>query len=478
MRTLMVSLAALAVAAPFAQAQSGAHTTTAPAADAPMTTAPAPSEAPVATAPAVAPPPNLVAGNTVPAGDTLSDAMLAAVQTNPTLAASRQRLNATKQALPQAWSEALPQVDFSAGAGMSDTDHTQPDPPSSRTWSAGLSGSQLLFASGRIIGTTRAANAEIRGAVADYNESLQQLLLDVTTAYADVLQTKANVDAQQTTEANLTTLYRYARAQFDAGVVTRTDVAQAEARLAQARTQLVQAQGALAASVQAYVRLVGHPPSGLGAPPEAEELPADLDAALDTAGRNSFVLMSAVAGVDEAHANVLVAASAMGPRVSLEAGRNVAGAIDQNDSDATTDSVGVRVTMPIFSGFANFSRTRQQEALARAANYDLVAAQRSVQESVTNSWTGLASARAAVDSAQEQVSAAELAYQGIRLEQQTGLRSTIDVLNQEQDLLTARLALAQAQHDLIVAERQMLASMGRLQVPVEAPAAHDDLHGR
>lgn len=477
MRILMVSLAALAAAAPFAQAQTAPQTTTAPSSDTPITTAPM-ADLPPAPAPAVVTPPNLVANDTVAEGDSLSESMLAAVQTNPTLAASRQRLNATKQALPQAWSEALPQIDFSASAGTSDTDHTFFDTPTSRPWSGSLSGSQLLFASGRIIGTTHAASAAIRGAVADYNQSLQQLLLDVTVAYADVLQAKANVDAQQTTQDNLTTLYQYARAQFDAGVVTRTDVAQAEARLAQARTQLVQAQGALAASVQAFVRLVGHPPSGLAAPPEALELPSDLQNALETAGRNSFILMSAVAAVDEAHANVLVAASNMGPRLSVEAGRNVSGQFDRDDSDSTTDSVGLRLTVPLFTGFANFSRTRQQEALARAANYDLVAAQRSVQESVTNSWTGLASARAAMDSAQEQVTAAELAYQGIRLEQETGLRSTIDVLNQEQDLLTARLAQAQAQHDLIVAERQMLSSMGRLQVPREAAAAGDQLHGR
>jgi len=97
---------------------------------------------------------------------------------------------------------------------------------------------------------------------------------------------------------------------------------------------------------------------------------------------------------------------------------------------------------------------------------------------VTNSWTGLASARASVDSAQQQVTAAELAYRGIRLEQETGLRSTIDVLNQEQDLLTARLALAQAQRDLIIAERAMLASMGQLQVPGDDHAPHDRLRGR
>jgi outer membrane protein len=412
------------------------------------------------------------------AADSLSDAMLAAVQTNPTLASQKARLNATREALPQAWSEALPQISLSAGVNASDTDHTLPDPPTDRTWSTSLSGSQLLFASGRIIGTTRAARAEIRGAVADYDQALQQLLLDVSSAYADMMQAQANVAAQQTTESNLTTLYQYAQAQFDAGVVTRTDVAQAEARLAQARTELVQSQGAMAAAVQAYIRLIGHPPADLAAPPEAEGLPTDLQSALDAAGHNSPVLISAIAATDQADANVQVAASAGRPQVSLQAGRSVAGVINEDDSDATTDSVGLRFSLPIFEGGLIRSRTREQRALRAASNFDLVAAQRSVEENVTNSWTGLASARAAVDSAQEQVTASELAYQGIRLEQQTGLRSTIDVLNQEQDLLTARLALAQAQRDLVVAERAMLASMGALQVPNEAPAARDQLRGR
>lgn len=414
------------------------------------------------------------------AAEPLNEAMLAAVQTNPTLAAQKQRLNATREALPQAWSEALPQISLSAGASNSDTDHIVPDPPASRNWSATASGSQLLFASGRIIATTRAARAEIRGAVADYNEALQDLLLNVTTAYADMLQEQSVVAAQQTTVDNLTVLARYAQAQFDAGVVTRTDVAQAQARLAQARTELVQAQGAMAAAVQAYIRLVGHPPADLTAPEDASGLPTDLQSALDTAGRGSFILGSAIAAVDGARANVQIAASAGRPTVSLQASHSVSGEWGHNadNEQPTDDSVGLRLSWPLFQGGLVRSRIRQNDALARASNYDLAAAQRSVQESVTNSWTGLASARSSVESAQQQVTAAELAYQGIRLEQQTGLRSTIDVLNQEQDLLTARLALAQAQRDLIVAERAMLASMGQLQVPNESAAPHDHLRGR
>ena len=414
------------------------------------------------------------------AAEPLDEAMLAAVLTNPTLAAQKQRLNATREALPQAWSEALPQISLSAGAANSDTDHITPDPPASRDWSATASGSQLLFASGRIIATTRSAAAEIRGAVADYNQALQGLLLNVTTAYADMLQAESVVQAQQTTVDNLTVLARYAQAQFDAGVVTRTDVAQAQARLAQARTELVQAQGSMAAAVQAYIRLVGHPPADLASPPDAAGLPSDLQGALDVAGRGSFVLASAIAAVDQARANVQVAASAGRPTVSLQASHSVSGEWGHNASDEqpTDDSVGLRLSWPLFQGGLVRSRIRESSALARASNYDLVAAQRSVQESVTNSWTGLASARSSVESAQQQVTAAELAYQGIRLEQETGLRSTIDVLNQEQDLLTARLALAQAQRDLIVAERAMLASMGQLQVPNNGAAPNDHLRGR
>lgn len=416
-----------------------------------------------------------------PAGaETLTDAMLQAVQTNPTLAAQKARLSATREALPQAWAEALPQVTLSAGANRSDVSHAGPSvpgTPADETWNAGANASQLLFSSGRIINTTRAARAEIRGAVADYDQTLQQLLLDVTSAYADVRRAQAVVSAQQTTEQNLSTLYRYAQAQFDAGVVTRTDVAQAQARLAQARTQLVQAQGNLAAAVQAYVRLVGHPPSDLQAPPEAEGLPSDLQGALDTAGRDSFVLAGAIAGVDAADASVGIAASQGGPSLSFQAGRNVAGLIDQDGTDRTTDTFGLHFTMPLFQGGLVHSRTREQLALRRAANYDLVAAQRGVQESVTDAWTGLASARAAVDSARDQVTASELAYQGIRLEQETGLRSTIDVLNQEQDLLNARLALAQAERNLIVAERTMLATMGHLETPA-TQQPQDGLHGR
>jgi outer membrane protein len=415
--------------------------------------------------------------------DTLTQAMSTAVETNPTLAAERQRLNATREALPQAWAEMLPQLSLSAGATRSNRDGQGPgiDTPSSETWSGSASASQLLFAGGRVMATTRGARAQIAGAVADYDNTLQSLLLDVTTAYADVRQAQAVVAARETTVSNLTRLLEYAQAQFDAGVVTRTDVAQAQARQAQARTQLVQAQGSLAAAVQAYLRLVGTPPANLQVPPAAMGLPGDLESALNTAVSESPVLQRAESDTILADANVDVADAAGRARVTLEGGQSVGADFDDEDNtEATTDSIGVRVSIPLFQGGAVRSRSRAQRAIRAATSLDLAATQRAVQELVTNAWTGLASSRAAVDSAREQVQAAELAYEGVRLEQETGLRSTVEVLDQEQDLLNARLALAQAERDLVVAERQLLAAIGQLDVPADGGGAIDDgqLRGR
>lgn len=414
--------------------------------------------------------------------ETLAEAMSAAAESNPTLAAQRQRLRATSEALPQAWAEALPQVSLSAGAARTSSGGDAPDgtpitDPARESWNGSASASQLLFGSGRVIASTRAARAQIRGAVADYDFALQSLLLDVTNAYANVRQSQSVVAAREQTVSNLSRLFEYAQAQFDAGVVTRTDVAQSQARLAQARTQLVQAQGALAASVQAYQRLVGHPPSGLEAPPRTDGLPSDLESALNAAGTNSPVLRSAVADTEQADANVDVAASTGRLRLTLEGSQSISGDFNPGDFEAEGDSIGVRMSVPLFQGGAIRSRTRAQRALRSAANLDLAAAQRSVQEGVTNAWTGLASARAAVESAREQVTASELAYEGVRLEQETGLRSTVEVLDQEQDLLTARLALAQAERDLVVAERQMLAQIGALSPPLESAEA-GEIRGR
>lgn len=176
-------------------------------------------------------------------------------------------------------------------------------------------------------------------------------------------------------------------------------------------------------------------------------------------------LLSARAAEESADAAVAATFAARGPRISLEAGSSIGNEFDSNFDDTTSDSVGVRVSLPLFTGGAASSRTRQQRALRQAAGLDRAAAERQVRETVTTAWTSVDTARAAYRSAQEQLAASELAYRGVTLEQDVGLRATVEVLDQEADLLTSRLALAAAERELAIAERRLLVAVGALTQP-------------
>lgn len=397
---------------------------------------------------------------------TLPEAMQQALETNPTIEARRSRLDATREALPQARAAILPSLSLSAGADASRRDGGGAGETTDEGWSTSASASQLLFASGSVAASTRQARAQIAGAEADYAGAVQQLLLDVTSAYAGLREAQAIVAARTRTAENLEAQRKFAQARFDAGVSTRTDLAQAQSRLAQARTQLIQAQGALAAANETYRRIVGASASALEPAPPVAGLPASLDAALTAAVDANPTLTSARASEVAADAAVAASRSARGPRVSLEAGSSLSGAFEDDAFDqSTSDTVGVRVSLPLFTGGAASSRTRQQRALREAAGLDRSAAERSVREAVTTAWTSVDTARAAYVSAQEQVTAAETAYRGVTLEQEVGLRATVEVLDQENELLTARLALAAAERELAIAERRLLQAVGGLTAP-------------
>lgn len=398
--------------------------------------------------------------------ETLFDAMKTALETNPDIEAQAARLSATREALPQARAAALPSLSISAGA---DSAHRGGGGgPSSRTddWSAQASASQLLFSSGGVFASTRQAKARIAGAEADYAGARQQLLLDVTTAYAQLREAHQIVDARTKTAENLDRQTRYATARFNAGVTTRTDMAQAQARLAQARTNLIQAQGNLVAANETYRRLVGVAAGALEPAPPAAGLPATLDDALSLAVAQSPTLVSARAAELGADAAVFASRAARGPTISLTAG---AGLADDFGADAfgnsRSDSVGVRFSLPLFSGGAASSRTGEALALRTASGLDRVGVERALRETVTTAWTGVETARSAFESAKEQVAAAETAYRGVTLEQDVGLRANVEVLDQENDLLAARLALAAAERDVAISERRLLRAVGGLTEP-------------
>jgi outer membrane protein len=394
----------------------------------------------------------------------LQAAMRAALETNPTIEARRARLEAVREQLPQVRSDILPSLSFALGADTRSSDNGQFQSDSDG-WSTSLSASQLLFATGRVAANTRQARAQIASAAADYLSGVQDLLLQVTDAYARLREVRAAVEARQRQADNLEEQRRFQEARFEAGAATRTDLAQAQARLAQARTQLIQAQGGLVAASETYLRLVGAPAGDLAPASQVEGLPQSLATALTEAEVRNPALESARASEDAARAAVAAARANRGPTLSLQAGTSLSGDFENEFDDTSSESVGVRLALPLFTGGLTSSRIRQQRALNEAATFDRAATERLVRETVTTAFTGVDTARAAFASAQEQLAAAELAYRGVRLEQEVGLRATVEVLDQENELLTARLTLAAAERDVTIAERRLAAAVGGLIEP-------------
>ncbi len=392
---------------------------------------------------------------------------LTAIATNPGLAAERARVRAVREALPQAWSEILPQVSVDASAIEQDSTEDEFLPAFTireqpEYWIASVRASTLLFGSGRVLASTRQARAQIAASVALYQEAAQGVALEFTQAYAETMFAREALAAQQASLANLEEQVRFARANQREGFLTRTDVAQAEARVAQARADLARARARVNEAVQLYTRIVGHAPGDLQAPPPLPGLPSTLDAALDYAADEHPALVAAAAEVAGANAAVDLAAANGRLRLFLESTNTTFDAIGgTNDfSQEFESNVSVRVYVPLFSGGANRSRVRQQRYVRDASRYSFVDTQRRVSQRVNVAWSDLDSARVRLDASRTRLEAAELANRGTRREQQFGQRSMIDVLNQEQERLGAQVAVAEAERDVVISERVLAASIG------------------
>lgn len=402
----------------------------------------------------------------VASAQTFQQEAATAIASNPSLAAERERLRAVRQSSPLAWSEILPQVNAEASA--IEQDHSeerlafnireQPE-----YWIATVRVSTLLFGSGRVLASTRQARAQIASAVALYQDAVQNLAVEFTQAYGDTRLARETLAAQRESLVNLEEQARFARANLREGFLTRTDVAQAEARVAQAQADVARAQSRVVESSEFYARVVGHPPGELEAPPEMHGLPESLEGALATAEDEHPALVAAAANLAAADAAVDLAASNGRLRLFLESSNSTFDAVSRSDfSQEWESNVSVRATVPLFSGGANRARTQQQRYLRNASRNELLAAQRRVRERVAVSWSALEAARARLQASRTRLEAAELASRGVRREQQFGQRSMIDVLNQEQERLSARVAVAEAERDVTVAERTLAASVGMI----------------
>ncbi len=423
------------------------------------------------------------------AADTLNDALVKTYHSNPQLMSERANLRATDEEVSQAIALWRPKITLSGDYSYREIESKEDPSPLNplgvnierRTdpWSADITATQTVFAGGRILAQRRQADAQVRAGRARLHSTEQSVFLDAVTAYMNVVRDESVVSLNQTNVELLRKQLEAAKARFDVGEITRTDVSQAEARLAGGLAQLTSAEANLIAARTFFERTVGEAPATLEAKPVLPELPASEAAARATANTQFPGLVAAREAEEAADYAIDFAVGQMLPTVSVQAsyGRNGQEFGPETIGDDTR--VTASASFPLYQGGAEWSQIRQAKELHNKARMDTEFSRRSTDERVSNSWEAYRAAKASSEANRQQVKASEIAFEGVQQELEVGSRTTLDVLNQQQELLNARVALVRSERDEIVAGYSLLSAVGQLtakdlQLPVEVYDPQDN----
>lgn len=425
--------------------------------------------------------------------ETLESALVKAYQNNPSLNAQRAAVRVTDENVPQALAGYRPRVTVTASGGeqslSSTSKSTSGGAPVYTTlsgynspFSTGITATQTLFNGFQTANRTRAAEGQVLAARATLRNSEQSVLLDAVTAYMNLLRDTAILGLQKSNVEVLQEQLRQTRDRFNVGEVTRTDVAQAESRLAGGRSQLLTAESNYKTSVAAYRKVIGTEPSKLSrATPVDRFSPRALAAAIAVGTATNPSVVSAQHNVDVAQLQVQVAEGALYPSLSVQGSfqRNWLSTSSLSVMESYSASVLGTLSVPIYQGGSEYSLIRQAKETLGQRRLDLDNARDTARQNVVQSWGQLEAAKANIEATQSQVQAAEIALNGVREEARVGQRTTLDVLNAQQELVNARVSLVSAQRDRVVASYTLLAAVGRLsprilglRVPTYDPRVH------
>lgn len=389
--------------------------------------------------------------------ETLASAMTAAYNNSNLLEQNRALLRSQDEGVAVALSALRPQISGSTSLTQGQTSSIG----SSLSATVGLSVDVLLWDGGRSQLAVESAKESVLAVRSQLVQQEQAVLLDTVNAYVQVLRDQRVLSLRQSNMRLITQELRAARDRFEVGEVTRTDVAQAEARLAAARGDLANAQGQLEITRELYKIAVGRKASNLKQITSLPKLPKSLDAAKATARRINPQIDQIQ---HEIKANELsYAATKARTRPQLRANGNLSHTNSNGVNDTTdSSSVGLTLSVPIYQGGQLSALGRQALALVHASKAQLNQQVLAVDQGVANSWSQLAVARAQVTSSERQIRAAQIAFDGVREEAKLGARTTLDVLDAEQDLSDARTNFVVAQTQAYSAAYSVLASMGLL----------------
>jgi outer membrane protein len=400
--------------------------------------------------------------------DTLKEALTKAYHDNPSLEAARANLRATDENVVIERSDALPSA--SATANFTENLYDSSDAPGpGRQFGSQLSLTMPVYSGGATRNAIRAAETRVGAGRADLRSTESATFTQVVAAYMDVIRNEALVGLTQSNIDVLTVNLEATSDRFEIGDLTRTDVAQSESRLALARGDLRTAQANLITARENYIALVGDAPDDLQPPPPLPGLPDDVESAVEFALAANPELIAARERAAAAGYDIRVAGASRLPQVSVFVGGdysnflgslpNSQAAVMPNSSSGAT--AGVRATIPLFQGGRPAAFERQAQARASAALEDVVAAERNVIADVRSAYSSWRAANAIIASSQTAVEAAELSLEGVRAENSVGNRTILDILDAQQELLSAQVQLVTARRNAYVAGFGLLAAMGR-----------------
>jgi outer membrane protein len=403
--------------------------------------------------------------------ETLADAVASAVQNNPSLNAQRKSRAGADELLEQAKAAGRPTLGIqgSYGAQNQSLGRTfslfgQQFPLDGRTdrSSLGLEARQPLYAGGTLGAQKRAAEQGVASAAARLTGFEQQVILETVSAFLDVRRAEAEVEIRETNVTALRQQVQAATDRFNVGDVTRTDVAQAQSREAGSEGELAAAKARLAQARAQYEQIVGHQPVQLAEPPPPAQLPGSIEAAQAIASTESPAVIAAKAAEKQAEESVDIAKGALRPKIGLSANAGIQETYQDRSFRDTNVGVTADITIPLYQGGLLASKTRGAKLEADRLRYERMATERQVTAQVSSAWAALIAAREATTASQSRVTAAQTALEGAQQELAVGTRITLDVLDQERELLDARLGLIDSQRAAYLAAHQLLAAIGRL----------------
>ena len=414
--------------------------------------------------------------------ESLNEALASAYQYNPRLDAERARLRATDENVARAMSGFRPTVNGQADFNYQNIASTPATTSSGlahpRNYS--ISAEQSVFNGFRTVNAVKGSEAGVRAGREQLRFTEQSILLDAATAYMNTLRDQAIVRLRESNVGFLSTELKATQDRFAVGEVTRTDVAQSQARRAGAVSDLDLAQANLKSSRASYEQIVGHPPGDLAQPSGYESgLPHSLDEAIAVAMKENPNVVGSLYSEEEARYSVDEIRGELLPEVSVSANYSASDDLSPFLKDQERTTLTGRVTVPIYEGGETYARVRQAKHTHISKLQEIEQSRTEVQARVVAAWSQLQAAKAQLESDKVQVESNEIALSGVREEERVGQRTLIDVLDAQLELVNAQVRLVGTKRNIVVTNFTVLQSIGRLemsQMGLTSPVYDAEIH--